>query len=239
MGEDRGFEVVVDELLRHAAKELEGVLMTGQEVFGGFPQGKFQIEQPAMTEDHDKEGEPPGGGPDGERTGAAPIDLRALAWSERQGEEGGRAHRAHLAHVVLEDTHAAAVSLLGAQTLEELSRGVRMVFEQTLDRRLIGVELALARRMEPGSIALGQSPLGDGLRIEAQFAGDLREAQAALAMKEADFAVKLVGDHGCLVPSLVPPASNILRKASLMDRVSAVRGAGGSARPMAGSRLKT
>ena len=239
MGEDGGFEVVVDEFLRHAAKELEGVLMAGQEVFGSLAEGKFHIEQPAMTEYHDKEGEPPGGGPDGHGTGVAPIDLCAFAGSEAESEEGWRAHRAHLAHIVLEDAHAAAVSVLGAQTLEDLSGAVRMVFEQALDDGLAGVELALARGAEPGPIALGQSPLGDRLGIELQFAGDLREAQAALAMEEADFAVKLVGDHGCLVPSLVAPAANILRKASLMDSVSAMRGAGSSARPTAGSRLKT
>jgi hypothetical protein len=44
MGEDGGFEVVADEFLRHAAKELEGVLVAGQEVFGSLPQGKFHIE---------------------------------------------------------------------------------------------------------------------------------------------------------------------------------------------------
>src|ERR1700733_4039066 len=143
-----------------------------------------------MTEHHDKERKPAGNGPDGPRAGVAPVDLRAFARSEAEGQEGGGAHRAHLAHVVLEDAHAAAVSVLGAQTLEDLRRGVRMVFEQALDSRLIRVEFALARSMKPGSIAFGQSPLGDRLRIQMQFAGDLREAQAAFAMIKADLAVK-------------------------------------------------
>ena len=50
---------VVDEHFgRNTAKELEGVLVSGQEVLRCFAQGKLDVAQPAVTEHHDKEREP-------------------------------------------------------------------------------------------------------------------------------------------------------------------------------------
>jgi hypothetical protein len=60
-----GLEVVDEHFGRNTAKELEGVLVSGQEVLGCFAQGKLDVAQPAVTEHHNKEREPPASRTDG------------------------------------------------------------------------------------------------------------------------------------------------------------------------------
>src|SRR4029077_17921267 len=147
MLEHSGLRIVDDNFGRNSAKKLQSVLVSGQEVLCRFAQGKLDIAQSAVTKHHDKEREPSASGTDGHRAGAAPIDLRAFARSEHQGQESWRAHGPHSTHIVCEDGDSAAISLLGTQPLEDLGGAIRMLLQPALDDWLERIELALS----PGS----------------------------------------------------------------------------------------
>src|SRR6516162_2772747 len=53
---------IVDEYFKgNTAEELEGVLMSAQEVFGSFTETKLEVTKAAVAKHHDKEGESPPG----------------------------------------------------------------------------------------------------------------------------------------------------------------------------------
>ena len=54
----RSSRIVDENFGRNSAKELQGILVSGQEVLHRFAQGKLDIAKPAVAEHHDKEGEP-------------------------------------------------------------------------------------------------------------------------------------------------------------------------------------
>ena len=206
MRQHSGLGIIDEHLKWNTAQELEGVLMSAQEVFGRLAEAKFEVRQAAVAKHHDKERQSPPGGADSHRTGAAPIDLRALARSKRQGEEGRRTHPAYRAHIVFEDGEPAGVTFLGTESLEDLGGRVSMSFQPALNDDFVGLELTFAReRLASLGVILGTSPFSHRLFIEVQLTGDLGKIQAALLMQEPDLRVKLVGDHGCCGP----PDSNI------------------------------
>src|SRR3984893_364754 len=205
MRQHSGLGIIDEHLKWNTAQELEGVLMSAQEVFGRLAEAKFEVRQAAVAKHHDKERQSPPGRADRHRTSAAPIDLRAIARSKRQGEEGRRTHPAYRAHIVFEDGEPAAVTFLGTESLEDLGGRVRMSFQPALDDDFVGLELTFARRLASLGIILCTSPFSHCLFVEVQLPGDLGKIQAALLMQEPDLTVKLVGDHGCWGP----PESNI------------------------------
>ena len=139
---------IVDEHLKwNTAQELEGVLMSAQEVFGRLAEAKLEVTQAAVAKHHDKERQSSPSGADGHRTGAAPIDLRAFARSKRQGQESRRAHPAYRAHIVCEDGEPAAVTFLGTESLEDLGGRVSMSFQPALNDDFVGLELTFAQRL--------------------------------------------------------------------------------------------
>src|ERR1700750_1332141 len=95
--------IVDDNFGRNSAKILQSVLVSGQEVLCRFAEAKLEVTQAAVAKHRHKEGERAASGADSHRVGAAPIDLRAFARSEPQGQESRRAHGPHSTHTVCKD----------------------------------------------------------------------------------------------------------------------------------------
>ena len=106
----------------------------------------------------------------------APIDLRAFARSEHQGQESWRAHGPHSTHIVCEDGDSAAISLLGTQSLEDLRGAIGMLLQPALDDWLVRIELALSPGSEVLAVGLLARPLCYRLFIEIQLTADLGKA---------------------------------------------------------------
>ena len=106
----------------------------------------------------------------------APIDLRAFARSEHQGQESWRAHGPHSTHIVGEDGDPAAISMLGTQPLEDLCGAIGMLLQPALDDWLVRIELALSPGSEVLAVGLLARPLCYRLFIEVQLTADLGKA---------------------------------------------------------------
>ena len=110
-GEHRGLAVVHHELRGHAAEPLEGVRVAGEPLLLTLAQGKFDVEQPAVTQDQREKAQPPPRVAHPDTAPGAPVDLRALPGGEVQREERLRPRRPDLAHVGFEDRDAPVVAL--------------------------------------------------------------------------------------------------------------------------------
>ena len=135
MAQHADLEVVDHDFFGHAAEELEGMAVAGEELLHALGQGELDVQHPAVTEHHDKEAQAPAGRTDGDRTEAAPVHLGAFARGKLQHQEGGLAHRAHQPDELLEDAVAAGVALR-LELLQELLGGVGVAFQQGDDLAL-------------------------------------------------------------------------------------------------------
>lgn len=188
------FKASVERYVGANAEELkEDAMRAGSQVnqcshhSWGWPSGKFQMELPAVAQDEGEEAEFSAGIAHADTAGRAPVDLRALAGREAQREEGFRARGADLAHVDFEDGVASVVALL-AQPGKELRGAVGVRAQEALDRGLEGVELARPGGRGgrgPGFVAGAFFPLGRGLPVHAESAGDLGDRQALLVAQVA------------------------------------------------------
>ena len=228
VAEHAGLEVVDEDDAGGAAEELQGVLMAGEEVFGGLAAGELDVGHAAVAEDHDEEREAAAGGADLDDSGAAPVDLGGLAGGEGEAEEGGVAHGPHGAHVVFHDAEAAGVALVGAQALMDLGGAVGVAFEPAGDGGFEGIELAGALGGAAARVGGECGVFGGGFGIDAQFAADLAEAQAALLVEEADLAVGFVVDH-------FGTSLSMARRMSAAERTSPARGGGGGGQGRGGT----
>ena len=201
MMEHGALEVIDEHDGRDPAEKLEGVLVGAQEMLGGLAESEFDINHAAVGQHHDEKGKPPGGGADRHGSRVAPIDLGAFARREGEGQESGVAHGADPAHILLENAEAACVASLLAQALQDLGGAVGMGFEPAQDERLVRVEFARARTLEPAlRVALEARPLGHGLSAQMQLACDLGKREPSFAVILPDLAVEIVGDHACGPP---------------------------------------
>jgi hypothetical protein len=104
------------------------------------------------------------------------VHSRAFALSEHQGQKSWRAHGPHSTHIVCEDGDSAAISLLGAQPLEDLDGAIGMLLQPALDDWLVRIELALSPGSEVLAVGLLARPLCDRLFIGVQLTADLGKA---------------------------------------------------------------
>src|SRR5260221_1515801 len=166
---------VVDEYFGwNTAKNLEGVLMSLQEVFGRLTQAELDVAHATVAKHHDKEGESSPGEADDHRSGTSPINLSAFARSKSQSEESWRTHPADRTHIVGEDGNAAGVAFLGTEPLEDLSGSVGMPLQPALDEDFVGVQLTFSLHVTTRyRVTLRTSPFGHRLFIEVQLPSDL------------------------------------------------------------------
>lgn len=150
-----------------AAEKFQGVLMAGEEVFGGFAAGELDIGHAAVAEHHDEKRKSAAGGSQRDGAGTSPVDLCGFAGREGKAEEGGAAHRTHAAHVVPYDGHAAGVSLVGAQALIDLGGAVGVAFEPAGDGGFEGVEFGGALGGLPAREGCECGVFGGGFGIDA------------------------------------------------------------------------
>ena len=218
VAEDSGFEVVDEDGGGGAAEELEGVLMAGEEVFGGFAAGELDIGHAAVAEDHDEKGEPAAGGSELDDPGAAPVHLGGFAGGEGEAEEGGAACGAHGADVGFDDAEAAGVAFVGAEALIDLGGAVGMTFEPAGDGGFEGVELAGAFVRAAAREGFECSVFGGSFGIDAEFAADLAEGEGLFFVVDADATVSFVVDHF--------GTSMMARRMSAAVRISPARGGG-------------
>ena len=108
--QDGGFQIIDHDAADHTAEVSEGVLVAVQEVFHGFGQREFDIEQAAVTEDHDKETQAARGVPDCNGAVLPPIDLGALAGLEMERKKSRRLAWPDDPDVVPEDGDAAGIA---------------------------------------------------------------------------------------------------------------------------------
>ena len=129
MTQHTDFQVVDDNLQRNNLKKFEGVAVTTQELLHAFRQGELDVEQPAVTQHHDKEAQAPTGRSHRNGTEVTPVHLSAFARGELQHQVSRLAQGTNLAHELLEDAVTAGVTLL-PQLLQELLGGIGMPFQQ-------------------------------------------------------------------------------------------------------------
>src|SRR5215469_15559980 len=144
MLQDSRLGVVNEHFFWDTAKELEGILMSLEEVFGSLFEAELKVAVAAVTQHHDEEGESPSGRANAHRTGAAPIDLGAFTRSKGQRQECRCLHPTDRADVVGQDGDPAAVAFLGAEPLEDLLSRVGMPFQPALDEDFVGIELTFS-----------------------------------------------------------------------------------------------
>ena len=226
VAEDSGFEVVDEDGGGGAAEKFEGVLMAGEEVFGGFAAGEFDIGHAAVAEDHDEKRESAAGGSELDDPGAAPVHLGGFAGGEGEAEEGGAACRTHGAHVGFYHTEAACVAFVGAEALIDLGGAVGMALEPAGDGGFEGIELAGAFAGTAAREGFECGVFGGGFGIDAEFAADLIEGETLLLVEEPDAAVGVVVDH--------LGTSMMARRMSAAVRTSPARGGGVGASGAAG-----
>ena len=196
---DTALQVIDHHLGGAAAKELQGVAVAGQELFHALGESELEINHAAVTEHHDKEGQAPTGGADGNGTVAAPIDLGTFAGRKGQHQESGLAHRADQANKRLEDAVAPSIAL-GPKLLEHLLGGVRVTFQQPNDLAFEGVQFAGPLGAATTLVTGARHPLGHRLGVQSQFRSDLGNGQVLLVRQFPQLAENRVTDHGA------PPA---------------------------------
>ena len=123
------------------------------------------------------------------------VHLRAFPGSESQGKKGGLAHGTHQANVILQDAQAALIALLGLQALEDLGRAVGVALQPALDGGLEWVKFTCTLRRAPRMVGSQSEVFGHRLGMNAEFVCDLYEGQTAFAVREPDFAERLVVNH--------------------------------------------
>ena len=169
--------------------------VTAQELLHAFGQGELDIEESAVAQHHDEEGEPPAGRANANRAELAPVELGAFAGGKGELEEGFPAWRADTAHIVLDD-RAAAIEAFLAQALEDLLRAVRMTLQEANDAGLEWVEPAAPRHRMSSAVLRAVYPLGHGLRMQAEGPRGLRDGQLLSLVAILDLAIGRVIDHG-------------------------------------------
>ena len=136
----RDFAVVHPDLLGHAIKIFEGVLMTAQKVLQRFSEGKLQVDLATVCQHHDEEGESAASAADRDQTSITPIDLGAFSGLKVQRQESGFWLGPHLAHEPLENGIAAWVAAF-FELLENLLSGIIVTFQEPNNLPFEGIEL--------------------------------------------------------------------------------------------------
>jgi hypothetical protein len=149
---------------------------------------------PAVGEHDDEEREPAARVANCDGAKGPPVDLRTFAGSEVQFEVDGQLYGPDAANVITHNANAAAISLL-PQALEDLLSAVGMRVEQAGDPWLEGIKDAAAWMALLGCVAWTRQPLGDGLAVQTERAGDLNGGQALTIPAVVDLCVRLVVDH--------------------------------------------
>ena len=192
--EHGGFEIVDHHFFGHAAEELQGVLMAGQEVLHSLGDGELHIHHPAVAQDHNKEAQPSLGLPYWHGAEGAPIDLGTLAGRKGQCEKSRLTLGAYGAHVGFDEGVAPSKALL-AQALKDL-RGTIGVLVQHLDN--LGLqrrEFTGPWRGFAGSEALLAEPVRHRARIESQGVSDLRRGEPLMFVEVFDLTEAVIIDH--------------------------------------------
>ena len=102
--------------------------MTAQKMFHGLADGKLDIHHAAVAKHHDKKAESSAGFSDGDRPIGSPIDLSTFTGGKRQLQKRFDLWWPDLSHILFDDG-IAAVKVVFPQSLEDLSRRVRMGFQ--------------------------------------------------------------------------------------------------------------
>ena len=168
--------------------------MAAEEVFERLRDGELHIHHAAVAQHQDEEAQLPAGVADVDRAVMAPVHLGALSGLEVQRQERWRLVRSHLVHVLAHDADGAGEAVL-AQALEDLRGAVGVVLQPLPDERLVGVELARARRRSAWPEGGFVEPEAHGLRVQCELSGDLREVEFVDPVQVMDASVGGVVDH--------------------------------------------
>jgi hypothetical protein len=170
------------------------MLMAGEKVFHRLGDREFHVHHAAVAQDHDKEAQAALRLADGDGTKDAPIDLGALPGGKSELEESGLAPGPDRADIGFDQRIAAGKALL-AEALEHLHRAIGMALQHADKLPFKGIELTGAGRGFAGMEMLLGEPVGDGARIEGEFASDLRGREPALPVEVAYLTKLVIGDH--------------------------------------------
>ena len=132
MSEDRGFQIIAEDLGGDAAEIEQGVLQAVQEMLQRLGQGELQVHQATVTEGDDQKAQTSQGLADGDHSGMPPVNLGALSRRIMQRQISPRSDRTHEAQVLLQNRIAARITLF-PQALEDLPGAEGMLFDPSSD----------------------------------------------------------------------------------------------------------
>src|SRR5437899_5891015 len=192
--EHRRAQIIDDEALGAAVKCRKRMLVAGKEVLHGLRDGELQIHQPAVTQHHHEEGQPPARRAHRNRTVFAPVDLGGFAKSKVKFQIRLTLTWADFAHVIANRGRPAAVARL-AYTLEDLLRAVGMAIEPTHNQSLEWIKTAGTLHRAPPLVARALHPFRHRFRVQPERACSLRDGEPLPLMMIMNLHERFVIDH--------------------------------------------
>lgn len=216
--EDGGLEIIDHDSVRDATEGLEGMFVTGKEVFHGLGDGEFDINHATVGEDHDEEGEATAGLAHGDGGVLSPVDLGAFSGGKVKFEVDRALNRACLTDMVAYQGQTPGIAIF-AQALIDLLGSVGMGIEQVGDGSLERVETTISfgrgARDELGTL----QPGGHCFAVDAHGVGNLVGIQSLALVQVMELTELFVGNHGQNPPEGIPQTGWEAR----MSRPSCIR----------------